>query len=67
MQPTSNKTTARNLSDAEIVQRILAGDQDGFELLMRRYNRPLYRTVRSIMKDDAEAVLQDAYLRAYGR
>jgi RNA polymerase sigma-70 factor (ECF subfamily) len=34
---------------------------------MRRYNRPLYRTVRSIMKDDAEAVLQDAYLRAYGR
>jgi RNA polymerase sigma-70 factor (ECF subfamily) len=34
---------------------------------MRRYNRPLYRTARGILKDDAEAedVLQDAYLLAF--
>jgi RNA polymerase sigma-70 factor (ECF subfamily) len=34
---------------------------------MRRYNRTLYRTARSILKDDTEAedVLQDAYLLAY--
>jgi RNA polymerase sigma-70 factor (ECF subfamily) len=33
---------------------------------MRRYNRPLYRTARSIVRDDAEAedVLQEAYLLA---
>lgn len=38
-----------------------------FELLMRRYNRTLFRTARSILKNDAEAedALQDAYLLAY--
>lgn len=39
----------------------------GYELLMRRYNRLLYRVARSILHDDAEAedVMQDAYVRAY--
>jgi RNA polymerase sigma-70 factor (ECF subfamily) len=57
----------KGLSDAEIVRRISAGDHSAFELLMRRYNRALYRTARSILKDDAEAedVLQDAYLLVY--
>ncbi len=34
---------------------------------MRRFNRVLYRTARSIVKNDAEAedVLQEAYLRAF--
>ncbi|HEY4542390.1 MAG TPA: RNA polymerase sigma factor [Noviherbaspirillum sp.] len=55
------------LSDADLTQRIADGDPAAFELLMRRHNRPLYRTARSIVKDDAEAedVLQDAYLLAY--
>lgn len=67
MQAIPSKTIAKNLSDAEIVQRILAGDHSGFEALMRRYNRVLYRTARSILKDDVEAedVLQDSYLLAY--
>lgn len=59
--------TGKELSDAEIAARIAAGDQSAFVLLMRRFNRPLYRTARSILKDDAEAedVLQEAYLHAY--
>lgn len=34
---------------------------------MRRYNQILYRTARSILKDDAEAeeAVQDAFLHAY--
>lgn len=42
-------------------------DLAAFEQLMRRHNRALYRTARSIVKDDAEAedVLQEAYLRAF--
>jgi RNA polymerase sigma-70 factor (ECF subfamily) len=53
--------------DADIILRVLAGDRNAFELLMRRYNQPLYRTARSIVKDDAEAedVLQEAYLLAF--
>ena len=59
--------TDNPLSDMEIVSLIVAGDSAAFELLMRRYNRMLYRTARSIMREDAEAedVLQDAYLLAY--
>lgn len=55
------------VSDAEIIQRVLAGDKNAFALLMRRYNRPLYRTARSVLRDDAEAedVLQEAYLLAF--
>jgi len=55
------------LSDAELAVRIAAGDHQAFERLMRRYNRQLYRTARSILRDDTEAedALQDAYLLAY--
>ena len=55
------------VSDVEIIQRVSTGDRNAFELLMRRYNRSLYRTARSIVQDDAEAedVLQDAYLLAF--
>lgn len=54
-------------SDTDIATRIAAGDHGAFELMMRRFNRPLYRTARSILRDDAEAedVLQDAYLLAF--
>jgi RNA polymerase sigma-70 factor, ECF subfamily len=67
MQQPASKAIDKDLPDAEIVRRIAAGDQHAFELLMRRYNRVLYRTARSILRDDAEAedVLQEAYLLAY--
>jgi RNA polymerase sigma-70 factor (ECF subfamily) len=54
-------------SDMEIVQRVLAGDTASFELIMRRYNRRLYRIARSVLRNDADAedVVQDAYIRAY--
>jgi RNA polymerase sigma-70 factor (ECF subfamily) len=53
--------------DAELAQRIGAGDQRAFELLMRRHNQLLFRTARSILRDDAEAedAVQDAYLLAW--
>ena len=56
-----------DLSDSEFALRIAAGDQLAFEVLMRKYNRVLYRTARAILRDDAEAedALQIAYLNAY--
>lgn len=55
------------LNDKEVVLMVLAGQTDAFALLMRRHNRKLFRTVRSILKDDAEAeeVLQEVYLQAF--
>jgi len=55
------------LSDLELAQCIASGDKVAFELLMRRHNQILYRTARSILKDDAEAedAVQEAWLLAY--
>lgn len=55
------------LPDEQIVARVLDGDRACFELLMRRYNQRLFRTVRGIVSDDDEAedVVQDTYVRAY--
>jgi RNA polymerase sigma-70 factor, ECF subfamily len=56
-----------DLSDEEVVSRVLAGDTRLFEIIMRRYNRRLFRVARAILRDDGEAedVMQDAYVRAY--
>jgi len=53
--------------DLDIARRVAGGDVRAFERLLRRFNRPLYRVARAIVKDDAEAedVLQEALLRAY--
>lgn len=54
-------------SDAELARNIAAGDQQAFVLLMRRHNQRLFRTARSILRDDADAedAVQEAYLQAY--
>jgi RNA polymerase sigma-70 factor, ECF subfamily len=53
--------------DEEVIQRVRAGETALYEVLMRRYNRRLYRVARSILRNDAEAedVMQEAYVRAY--
>jgi RNA polymerase sigma-70 factor (ECF subfamily) len=55
------------MTDEEVIERVQAGETALFEVIMRRYNRRLYRISRSILGDDAEAedVTQDAYVRAY--
>lgn len=55
------------LDELSIVRRVAGGDRAAFEVLMRRYNRSLYRLARASLRDDAEAkdALQDAYLCAY--
>jgi RNA polymerase sigma-70 factor (ECF subfamily) len=62
-------TQAQNeqLPDEEIVARIVAGESALFELLMRRHNQRVYRAVRAVLAsdEDAEDVMQQAYLNAY--
>ena len=55
------------IPDLEVIGRVLAGEVALYELIMRRYNRLLFRLARGIMRDDDEArdVVQEAYLRAY--
>lgn len=67
MHPATTNSASATLTDAEIVRRIVAGDRSAFVPLMRRYNQILYRTARSVLKDDSEAedAVQEAYLLAY--
>ena len=60
-------TPPDELPESEAIARIVAGDRAAFVWLMRRYNQKLYRTARSILKDDAEAedAVQEAYLLAH--
>jgi len=55
------------VEESGLAQRVADGDRSAFELLMRRYNRRLYRLARASLGDEAEAkdALQDAYLSAY--
>jgi RNA polymerase sigma-70 factor, ECF subfamily len=58
---------AEALPDEEIVRRVCRGETALFELLMRRHNTRVYRAVRAVLGDEAEAedVMQQAYLAAY--
>ena len=53
--------------DEAVVARVLAGETALYEIIMRRYNLRLYRVARAILhdNDEAEDVVQDAYVRAY--
>ncbi|HEX6640196.1 MAG TPA: RNA polymerase sigma factor [Thermoanaerobaculia bacterium] len=55
------------LTDEQVVTRVVAGDAAQFEILMRRHNQRIYRTVRAVLRseDEVEDVMQQAYLNAY--
>lgn len=54
-------------ADADLVSLAIAGNDQAFAQIMRRYNRLLFRTARSILKsdDDTQDALQEAYLKAW--
>tara|TARA_R110000796_G_scaffold77585_1_gene173361 strand:+ start:88614 stop:89279 length:666 start_codon:yes stop_codon:yes gene_type:complete len=62
-----NEITVGKMSDTEVIRRILSGEKELFEILMRRYNQTLYRVIRSYMtvESDVEDAMQEAYLKAY--
>lgn len=55
------------MPDLLIINRIISGEKELFEILLRRYNQTLYRAVRSFLRDedDIKDTMQDAYLKAY--
>ena len=65
----SNQQTPATTSDEEIVARILLGEKNLYEILIRKFNLRLFRICISIVNDDMEAedVMQTTYLNAYLR
>jgi RNA polymerase sigma-70 factor (ECF subfamily) len=68
MQPDPKPVAPGILDDEAVIDRVKGGEIALFEIVMRRYNQRLYRVVRSILgtDTDAEDVVQEAYLKAYG-
>ena len=56
------------LGDAELVRLARERNGDAFRIIMQRNNQRLYRVARSVVQDDSEAedVVQEAYVRAFG-
>ena len=61
------QTAADELTDETIVARVREGETALYEILVRRHNQRLYRTIRAILRDDrnVEDVMQQAYIDAY--
>lgn len=53
--------------EASLVARAKAGDDEAFSELVNHYERRIFRTARNITQndEDAEDVLQEAFLKAY--
>jgi RNA polymerase sigma-70 factor (ECF subfamily) len=67
VSPATGLTAAAELADEVIVDRVLGGDTAIYEILVRRHNQRLYRTIRAILRSDSdvEDVMQQAYVDAY--
>ncbi|WP_299172709.1 RNA polymerase sigma factor [uncultured Allomuricauda sp.] len=57
----------QKLTDSEIIKRILAGERELYEILLRRNNQKLFRVIRSYLKDESEVedIMQNTYLKAF--
>jgi RNA polymerase sigma-70 factor (ECF subfamily) len=55
------------LPDNPLVQRVLAGEVELYEILVHRHSQRVYRAARAILRDDEEAadVTQETFVRAY--
>jgi len=63
--PTTSVPTG--FDESSLVAQAKAGDQAAFSELVTRYERKIYRLAKNITRndEDAEDVLQDAFLKAY--
>lgn len=64
------KTTSFNnqkIEESEVIKRILGGEKELYEILIRRNNQKLYRAIRSYLKDEDEIedIMQNSYILAY--
>ncbi len=66
MVPIQTNNT-ESVTDQALVERVKAGDVSAYEELVRMYDRRVFRIANHITqnREDAEDVVQDAFLKAY--
>lgn len=62
-----NDFNNHKIEDSVVIKRILSGEKELYEILVRRNNQKLYRVIRSYIKDDTEIedIMQDSYVKAF--
>ncbi|MEO8934751.1 MAG: RNA polymerase sigma factor [Xanthomarina sp.] len=57
------------IDESALIKRIVAGEKELYEVLVRRNNQKLYRVIRSYLKDDPEIkdIMQDTYVKAFNK
>src|SRR6202046_4910697 len=67
METIQNKTESPVTEELALVRAAKQGDDSAFEELVRRYDRNVFRIAQHITqnREDAEDVVQDAFLKAY--
>ena len=55
------------IDETEVIKRILSGEKELYEILVKRNNQKLYRVIRSYLRDDAEIedLMQNSYIKAF--
>jgi RNA polymerase sigma-70 factor (ECF subfamily) len=55
------------ITEPEIIKRILNGEKELYEILLRRNNQKLYRVIRNYIREpfEIEDVMQNTHLKAY--
>ncbi len=56
-------------NDREIIVRVLSGDRESFDVLLRRHAAPVWGTLRSLVRnaEDAREIFQETWTRAFER
>src|SRR5690554_3241321 len=62
-----NEPLDHSLGESSIIKRILGGEKELYEILVRRNNQKLYRVIRAYLRDEAdiEDAMQESYIKAY--
>ena len=62
-----NDFNNHKIKEETVIQRILGGEKELYEILVRRNNQKLYRIVRGYLRDENEIedVMQNSYIKAY--
>lgn len=58
---------SQKIKEKEVIKRILSGEKELYEILVRRNNQKLYRIIRGYLKEESEIedVMQETYIKAY--
>lgn len=62
-----NDFNNHKIKENDVIKRVLNGEKELYEILIRRNNQKLYRVVRGYIKDNAEIedIMQNSYIKAF--